>query len=295
MPSITRPTLLRLSAAALAIFAAACSDRPKTSDVDADLAHDLALSNQVAAQPAFKDTALAPSPSPVRTAGEPVVHRAPSRERVPEPRPRRERPAPAAEQRQAPAPEPASAPAPAAAPATAQIGAGTMVGLTTGGRVCTQTNRPGDKIVATVNTPVVGQNGAVIPAGSSVVLEVASVDAGSSPESGSIQLRVRSVDIDGVSYPASGDVVTPSGLQKTAVAGSGHPVDKTKVIGGAIAGAIIGRILGHDTKGTVIGAATGAAAGAVASRAETQYEGCLPSGTTLRMTLGEPLVLTASR
>lgn len=293
MPTLSRPMLLRLSAAALAVFAAACSDRPKSSDVDADLAHDLALSNQVAAQPAFKDTALAPTPTPASPAKEPAAQRAPSRERTPEPRPRREREAPAPEPapRRAPA---APAPAPAAAPATAQIGAGTMVGLTTGGRVCTQSNRPGDKIVATVNTPVVGQNGAVIPAGSSVVLEVASVTPGSSPESGSIELRVRSVDIDGVSYPATGDVTTPAGLEKTRVAGASHPVDKTKVIGGAIAGAVIGRILGHDTKGTVIGAATGAAAGAVASRAEATYEGCMPSGTTLRMTLGEPLVLQAA-
>lgn len=292
MPSITRTALLRASAAALVVVAAACSDRAKKADVDADLAHDLALSNQVTAQPAFKDTALAPSPAPAASqpVAQPVVRREPRRERTPEPTPRRQAPAPV------PTPEPrATAPAPAAAPAPApaQIGAGTLLGLTTGGRVCTQSNRPGDKIVATVNTPVIGQNGAVIPAGSSVVLEVASVEPGSSPETGSIQLRVRSVDIDGVSYPASGDVTTPHGLERSTVAG-GHSIDKTKVIGGAIAGAVIGRILGHDTKGTVIGAATGAAAGAAASRMGTQYEGCLPAGTTLRLTLGEPLVLQAA-
>ena len=36
--------------------------------------------------------------------------------------------------------------------------------LTMGDRVCTNTNRPGYKLVATVNTAVVGSNGAVIAA-----------------------------------------------------------------------------------------------------------------------------------
>lgn len=291
MAITTRTTLLRASLAALAVVAAACSDHARKSDVDADLAHDLALSNQVTAQPAFKDTALGPAPAVNRPDEQPAVRTEPRRQRVPTPAPRYPAPAPTPRPRSV---EPAPAPAAAPAAAPAQIGAGTMVGLTTAGRVCTQSNRPGDKVVASVNTPVIGQNGAVIPAGSSVVLEVASVDAGSSPESGTIHLRVRSVDIDGVSYPASGDVVTPSGLERTEVAGSGHGVDKTKVIGGAIAGAVIGRILGKSTTSTVIGGAAGAAAGAAASRAEAHYEGCLPSGTTLRLTLGEPLVIQAA-
>jgi hypothetical protein len=70
---------------------------------------------------------------------------------------------------------------PAPAPATRGIAAGTSFGITTTGQVCTS-NLPGDKIVATTNSAVVGENGAVIPAGTSVVLEVASVTPGDSPE-----------------------------------------------------------------------------------------------------------------
>jgi hypothetical protein len=196
----------------------------------------------------------------------------------------------------APQPQPqtaaAAAPAPAAMPA--QIGSGTGIGLTSGGRVCTQANRPGDKIVATVNAPVVGQNGAVIPAGSAAVLEIASVTPGASPETSTIQFRVLSVEVNGVSYPASGDATASGGLERVSVSSGG--MDKTKVIGGAIAGAIIGRIIGHgSTKGTVLGGAAGAAAGAAASRADVQYEGCLPSGSPLQLTLNEPLVLAAAR
>ncbi len=159
--------------------------------------------------------------------------------------------------------------------------------------MCTISNRPGDKIVASVNAPVTGQNGAVIPAGSSVVLEVASVNQASPPENSTIAFRVRSIDINGVSYPASGDVTAPGGLERQRVPGQGG-VDKQKVIGGAIAGAILGQIIGHNTKGTVIGAATGAAAGAAASKMDVAYEGCLPTGAPLRLTLSESLVLQAA-
>src|SRR5256714_9728640 len=79
-----------------------------------------------------------------------------------------------------PRPQP-SAPMPSAAPAPApsrEIGAGTGLTMTSGGRVCTETNRPGDKIVATVDSPVSGTNGALIPAGSKGGLEIASVTPG---------------------------------------------------------------------------------------------------------------------
>ncbi len=277
------------ASAGLLLFAAACSDHSSKANVDADLAHDLALSNQVAAQPTFRDTALGPAPAAALPAREPVVRRAPRQERTATPTPRRE-PAPPVQTSTAVVAAPASA-----AVAAAQIGAGTGMNLTTGGRVCTQSNRPGDKIVATVNAPVMGQNGGLIPAGSSVVLEVASVTPGTTPETSTITFRVRSVDINGISYPAAGDVAAPGGLERVAVAGQDHSVDKEKVIGGAIAGAILGHIIGKSTKGTVIGAATGAAAGAAASRMNTQYEGCLPSGSPLRLTLSDPIVLTATR
>jgi hypothetical protein len=79
-------------------------------------------------------------------------------------------------------------------------------------------------------------------------------------------------------------------LEKTEVGVQGGS-DKKKVIGGAVAGAVLGQILGKDTKSTVIGAAAGAAAGTIAAHKSRKYEGCLPSGATVRITLTEPLVL----
>jgi hypothetical protein len=160
--------------------------------------------------------------------------------------------------------------------------------MTSQGRVCTEDNRPGDKIVARIDSPVSGTNGALIPAGSKVVLEIASVTPG---DQGSIQFRVRSIFVNDSSYSVAGTVSPSTPLERVKVANSDPNADKKKVIGGAIAGAILGQIIGHNTKGTVIGAATGAAAGAVAAKATEKYEACLPAGASLQMTLAQPVTM----
>jgi hypothetical protein len=160
--------------------------------------------------------------------------------------------------------------------------------MTSGGRVCTVTNRPGDKIVATIDSPISGTNGALIPAGSKVVLEIASVTPG---DQAAIDFRVRGLYVNDSLYAITGTVSQSTPLEKVKVANSDANADKKKVIGGAIAGAILGQIIGHNTKGTVIGAATGAAAGAVAAKATEKYEACLPAGASLHMTLGQPVTM----
>lgn len=158
--------------------------------------------------------------------------------------------------------------------------------------MCTNSNRAGDKIVATVTSPVSGSNGAMIPAGAAVVLEVASVNSGRSAEEAQIVFRVRSVVIDDKTYDAAADVATLGTLERTKVAGEDPNADKKKVIGGAIAGAILGQIMGKDTKSTVIGAAAGAATGAAVAKAGQRWEGCLPEGSPLRLTLNAPIVIS---
>lgn len=268
----------------------ACADHKRTASADSDLSRDLQLAGQIAAQPTFQDTALSSSAAQVRQA-------APERTPTPARRVARRE-----EHRPTPAPEPvdvrpntpvasahmpAPSPAPAAAPAR-QIGAGTSIVMTSGGRVCTEDNRPGDKIVATIDSPVSGTNGALIPAGSKVVLEVASITPG---DQASIQFRVRSIYVNDSSYSIAGAVSPSTPLERVKVANSDPNADKKKVIGGAIAGAILGQIIGHNTKGTVIGAATGAAAGAVAAKATEKYEACLPAGASLHMTLAQAVAM----
>lgn len=286
--------------ATLMAYAAACGDRGAQSKATADsqLARDLALaSQQPSQQPTFQDTAIAPTPKPA-----PATETAP----VPQPRARSpRRPQPRAEAPRPVSPPPptqtsvsqptqvaqAPAPAPAAAPARGEIGVGTGFGLTSGAKVCTNTNRAGDKIVATLNSAVTGSNGAVIPAGSTIVLEVASTNAGQNGDGAQINFRIRSLVINDKTYDVSGDVSTVSTVEKTKVANGDPNAEKKKVVGGAIAGAILGQMIGHNTKGTIIGAAAGAATGAAISKSGESYEGCLPAGSSLHITLNAPIVM----
>jgi hypothetical protein len=155
--------------------------------------------------------------------------------------------------------------------------------------VCT-TNLPGDKIVATLDHAVAGENGAYLPAGTSVVLEVASVTPGDRPEEAQISLRVRSIVIDDEAVSVPSTVAIQSSLERRARPDGGS--DKKKVIGGAIAGAIIGQVIGRDTRGTVIGAAAGTAAGAAAAAASRKYDACLPAGSRARVTTSQQITLS---
>jgi hypothetical protein len=298
-PNMARVRVMRACMIGIAVVAATgCGDKAaKTrAAADSDLARDLALASaQPAAQPTFQDTTVAPTPTPAKRVEQapptPVRARTGREPKRETPRPVVQTPAPQPVQQPVTvAPTPAPAPAEAPAPAPASIGAGSGFALTSGSKVCTNTNLPGDKIVATVNEAVTGANGAVIPAGSAVVLEVASVNAGDNGQNAQITFRVRSVVVNEKTYNVAAEVTPLTPLEKTKVAGDPN-ADRNKVIGGAIAGALIGQIIGHNTKGTVIGAAAGAATGAAAAKAGQKWEGCLPAGAAMRLTLNSALIL----
>jgi hypothetical protein len=289
---------VRAAALGVAVAAiAACSDRQTAARADSDLSRDLALAGQTNAQPALQDTAVSTPAAPERAQTPPAPvpeRRAP--QRTPAPQPHRVASAPV---QQAPASAPpaqapaqtAPAPAPAPAPVAKVISAGTAIAMTSGSRVCTSTNKVGDKITATVTNPITGSGGATIPAGARVVLEVTDVKPGDTPESSWILLRTTSVYINGVSYPVSGDVATTTPLERTQAPNSGAS-DKEKVIGGAIVGGLLGQLLGHNTKGTVIGAAAGAATGAAVAHAQHSFQACMPEGASLTLTLSGPVTMS---
>ena len=277
----------RLSALGFAglVLLSACKD--EKPQIDADLARDLQLATAQPAQPALNDAPLdAPTPEPVSTprpSRTPTPRQATRTPRAPVPSPRAESPRPRAAVEESPEPRAAVQPA-----RFRGILAGTSFGVTTKAPVCTNA-RPGDKYVATVTSAVVGEDGATIPLGSTVVLEVASVTVGDSPESSQITLRVRSVVVEGSAHAVDGSAAVASGLERGPAAASGS--DKKKVIGGAIAGAVIGQVLGRDTRSTVIGAAAGAGAGSVAAAATRKYHACLPAGGSVRVTTSQPIAL----
>ena len=299
----------RVSSAVLVLALAACADgRSDVADADSALARDLALVQASAgAQPIFQDTALTAAARPARqdVRTPPAKPRArPERPRVerettpvtrPVSRPRRREPR--RPQTVVEAPPRAEEPASRAEPidrrgegARGSIGAGSVLAATSNARVCSRTNKPGDRVVATVSETVRGSNGAEIPAGSKVVLEVVSIDPAEPPAEGHVALRVTSVDVEEESYPASGSSVA-SGRFEAAPGSRTTASDRNKVIGGAIAGAILGQVIGKDTRSTVIGAAAGAAAGTAAARMGERGESCLAAGTPLRITIDERIVM----
>ena len=282
--------------AALAL-AGACRDKPRSTAADSSLATDLALAQSAApTQTVFNDAPVSatqkqPLPEP-KTNRPPAPRPSPRREAPPAPVPVARSPRQAPPERVATAPSPTPAPV-ASAPANAAgvIGAGSRIGMTTNGKVCANSLLVGDKVSATVSSGVTGSNGASIPPGATVVLEVASIDKADPIEQSRIAFRVRSVDVNGEARPTSGDVSSSGTLQRIGESGTS---DRNKVIGGAVAGAVLGKIFGHSTKATVIGGAAGAAAGAAAASRSGAADACLPAGSSLSLTINRDIIATRS-
>ncbi len=293
-PSIARWVMLT----GLFAMSAACgSSDESAAPLDAELTRDLSMASEASSTVpiAFGDTATgSPAPTPTLAPEQPPVA-----ERAPEPAPRaaprptpRPTPAPVAAaatpepEPAAPIVEPTPAPTPAPAPSRRTIlSAGTELLGATGTRVCSNTNRPGDRVVMRLTSDVTGPDGARLIAGTAVLLELASAS-----DSGLV-FRVKGVSVEGQIEPVVATASVESDLEGSRVSGGD---DKKKVIGGAIAGAILGGILGRDTKGAVIGAAGGAAAGTIAARRGGTTEQCLAAGSTVRVVLKESLVITRS-
>lgn len=174
---------------------------------------------------------------------------------------------------------------------TGVIAAGTTINLRSGQRVCTNTNKVGDKFTATVTDAVTGSNGAVIPAGATAVVEVVGLKKSENTNDPIVMtFRVASIQINGKNYPVTSEVTF---AQVDRERSSSKSNDAKKVIGGAVVGAAIGQILGKDTKSTVIGAATGAAAGTAVAMGTADYNGCIPAGGRIAIKLNESARVTA--
>lgn len=281
-------------ALSLALLTAACGTGG--DDTDTALAQDSALNRDL--QMAQGDTAAQPQLSDVPAESPPpAATPTPTRPRTTTPT-RPKAPAP-----KAPAPktdEPVRTPTgntvttgeKSSGGDVGMIASGTTLTLASGSKVCTNTNKVGDRFTATLNEAVTGTNGAVIPAGATAVIEVTklkrSENANDNIEMG---FAVRSIQFGGNTYNVDADVTSAS---VDRVRGATRSDDAKKVIGGAVIGAVIGQVIGKDTKGTVIGAATGAAAGTAAAAATANYDGCVNNGGRIVITLTSPLTIRAA-
>ncbi len=275
-------TILTLSAA---VILAGCSVEKKPDSAlatDTTLNKDLALANKdTTAQPALNDVASKPAaPAPAATN-----------------RPKTTTP-PKAPAKTTPAPTTTTTPSgntvtktPAGGSsgggAVGTIASGTDIGLRSNARVCTNTYTVGQTFSATTTDAISGSNGAVIPAGSTVNLEVTNLKRSENATDKIVmEFAVKSIAFGGRTYPVSASV-TNANVEK--VRNQPQSKDVQKVVGGAVLGAIAGKVLGKSTKATVGGAVAGAAAGAGVAAGTANYEGCIADGGGIVVTLSSPL------
>jgi len=165
------------------------------------------------------------------------------------------------------------------------IPAGSTLSLSSSSRVCTNTNKVGDHITATVREAVAGSNGAVIPAGATATLEITALKRSENANDKIVMtFRPVSIAFGGHTYPIAATVASAD-IER--VRNEPSKKDAQKVATGAAVGAVVGQILGKNTRSTVIGGAVGAAAGAGAAVATANYEGCIPSGGHITVTLSD--------
>ena len=292
--------IIRTLGGALAVAAAValggCSVSEKAKDTtlatDTALKSDLQLaSKDTTAQPQLKDVPPATSTTPA-TAPAPAPRRS-----TPPPPPRPRAKAPRVETPAVTSSGNTVTKNPSVTPSNAGgavgvISSGTALSLRSTARVCTNTYTVGQTFDATVAAAVSGSNGATIPAGATVQLEVTQLKRSENANDHIVmEFAVRSVAFNGHTYPVSATVANAD-VQK--VRNEPQSKDIQKVVGGAVIGAIAGRILGKSTKATVIGGAAGAAAGAGVAAGTANYEGCLPDGGNIAVTLNGPLQIKIS-
>jgi hypothetical protein len=273
-------------ALSLALVVGACSDRSNDNSMaqDSSLSRDLALANaDSAASPQLSDV-----PSNPPASSQPATSAPAPKPAAPKPRPTTSKPSTPTTRTTASGNTESSSSAGSEA-ALASMPAGSEIAMTSNDRVCTNTNKVGDRFTATVSNSVTGTNGAVIPAGAKAVIQVADLKR-SENTTDNIQMvfNVLSLSWNGKTYPVNA-AIEHVDVDKVRNSSTGN--DAKKVVGGAVVGAILGQVIGKNTKSTVIGAATGAAAGTAVAMGTANYEGCVPSGGNIQIKLTEPATI----
>ena len=290
MQSVFRRIALPVALVATAVFAA-CGGNDDNSGLEQDsaLARDLARAGvDSAAQPELKDIPAAePAPATKAPASSGSKAPAPRPTTTPTPPARTDPPAPTRS-----GDNTVTKSDPGSEPALGAIAAGTTLALTSAQKVCTNTNKVGDRFEATTDAAVQGTNGATIPAGSKVVIEITELHRSENTNDKIVMgFRVVSLTADGKTYYPEADVVSAE-IDRVRASSTGD--DAKKVLGGAVAGAIIGQVIGRDRKGTLIGAAAGAAAGAGAAAVTADFDGCVDTGSAITIRLTNALTVAAA-
>ena len=189
-------------------------------------------------------------------------------------------PAPAATPPPAP-PAPAAAPAPKP-PEHVEIAAGTVVTIRMIDGIDSSRNQAGEEFAATVDSPIVVDDHAVVSRGADARVRLAQAkSAGTMTGQSQLQLELVALTINGVPYPTKSGYYEQHG-------GSRSRRSAETIGGGAVLGALIGGILGHG-KGAAIGSVAGAGAGTAVQVSTKGQQVKVPAETKLDFTLKDPV------
>ncbi len=208
----------------------------------------------------------------------------------PAPRPSTPRPRPSAPvEDRTPDPAPTPAPQPRVVTSTAPVG--TTFNIRLNEELSTQTNRAGDSFLATLDEPILGDDGSVVvPAGATVRGRVTGVQkSGRVGETAVLSLAFETVSFAGESYALDATVVRAD-PERVSRESTGEQVGK--VAAGAAAGAILGRVLGKNTSSTIKGAVIGAAAGTAIAMGTADVDAVLKQGSIMTIRLDSPIRVT---
>jgi hypothetical protein len=264
--------LIVLTLATAAVAACGKTDRQSASSADS-VNRDLQLAPADTASPRLND----------RPAAEPAQPAAPA----PASHPKTTRP------KTRPAPTQAAAAPSHAAAAPSNLAVGTVIQATLKDSISSRSNKPGDVVEATTTADIKDASGrTVIPKGAIVALTITDIkpSGNKSDKTGTLTLTPSELRVNGKTYRLAASIdAVDSHLQGRAT----NVNDVAKVGAGTAIGAIVGRVIGGSTKGAIIGGVIGGAVGTQRAIETKDRDVVVPAGSTVKMTLKEPLSTTA--
>jgi hypothetical protein len=188
------------------------------------------------------------------------------------------------------------------APVYYSVNAGQLIRVRMNQTITSESARIGDQFSTTVVDPVYSGGIEIIPAGSTIMGQVRSVQrAARQSKAGTIGVHFVSLRLPGgIARAINGDLTDVSASQNVNADNegevSGQSATKRNVVfigGGAATGALIGAIAGGG-KGAGIGAGIGAGLGVAGALFSKGHEAVVKSGTEFGVILNQPVSLPAA-
>jgi len=180
--------------------------------------------------------------------------------------------------------------------------AGTFLSASVQSPISSEYARPGDRFTALLGSPIAGNGGVVLPAGSQLEGQVITVkSAGRAGRNGELEVRfTAAVSPNGQRVPLSARIQTEDGTGiikgGTAAGRAGKAALRTAI--GAGSGAALGTAMGplsggHVGRGAIYGTAIGGGIGLLSAGVKKGEEAVITTGQPLNIVLDTPITMTA--